>query len=294
MSTPFRVTQGVRQGDPLSCPLFDLAIEPLACCIRNDHNIKGITIPGIEQAIKIKLFVDDTNLFLNKEDRLDHIQQALNKWCKASGAKFYIDKIEIIPIGTEEHRKTVVECRKINLSDEQPLLQRICIAGDGEAVRILGAWIGNKVSNITPWEPIINTIKTKLKAWEKMHPTMNSRQLIIQAVIGGHTQFLVKSQGMLTTIELTITKIINKFIWGQEATPRIVSTMLQAPIENGGLRILNIKARNEAIKIMWLKAYLNFSPSCQPWVIQQLLAFLPPSSQYVYDSSSYPVLSPAL
>jgi hypothetical protein len=28
-SEPFKVTQGVQQGDPLSCLLFDIAIEPL-------------------------------------------------------------------------------------------------------------------------------------------------------------------------------------------------------------------------------------------------------------------------
>ena len=32
-SSTFRVRHRVQQGDPLSCPLFDLAIEPLACRI---------------------------------------------------------------------------------------------------------------------------------------------------------------------------------------------------------------------------------------------------------------------
>jgi len=63
-----------------------MAIEPLACSIRADLNIKGIVIPGIENTIKVTLFANDTNLFLNKDDQLDHIQGILDKWCRASGA----------------------------------------------------------------------------------------------------------------------------------------------------------------------------------------------------------------
>jgi hypothetical protein len=39
LSTPFQVTWGVRQDDPLSCLLFNLVIEPLACLIRNCPDI---------------------------------------------------------------------------------------------------------------------------------------------------------------------------------------------------------------------------------------------------------------
>ncbi len=104
LSSPFRVTRGVRQGDPLSCALFNLAIEPLACRIRSDENIKGLEIPGIEEKIIISLYADDTNLFLNRQDSLDYVQATLEEWCKASGVKFNIDKTEIVPIGTPDHR----------------------------------------------------------------------------------------------------------------------------------------------------------------------------------------------
>ena len=69
MSEPFKVTRGVHQGDPLSCLLFDMAIEPLVCKIRNSESIEGLNIPGLQENIKINLFTDGTTLYLNKNDR---------------------------------------------------------------------------------------------------------------------------------------------------------------------------------------------------------------------------------
>ena len=65
LSSPFQVQRGIRQGDPLSCPIFDLTIEPLTCMIREDENIKGFAIPGLEKPIKVNIFADDTSLYLS-------------------------------------------------------------------------------------------------------------------------------------------------------------------------------------------------------------------------------------
>ena len=85
------------------CALFNIAIEPLACRIRNDPRIKGISIPGLIDKLVIKLFADNTDLYLGKEDDFQLIQTILDEWCHISGAKFNKEKTKIIPIGRKEH-----------------------------------------------------------------------------------------------------------------------------------------------------------------------------------------------
>ena len=62
-------------------------------------------------------------------------------------------------------------------------------------------------------------------------------------------------------IEKTITDIIRNFIWEENTSPRIALKYLHNKVEEGGLNLLNIRARNEAIEIIWLKTYLNMSSS---------------------------------
>ena len=72
-SEPFRVTRGVRQGDPLSCLLFDMAIKPLACSLRNCNELEGLNIPGVDGKLIVNLFADDTTVYLSKNDKFDTV-----------------------------------------------------------------------------------------------------------------------------------------------------------------------------------------------------------------------------
>jgi exonuclease III len=106
MSEPFEVTRGVRQGDPLSCILFNLAIEPLACMLRSDANLKGHQIKGRRDKLIVNLFADDTLIYLGPGDKMGDLQTTLDKWCAASGAKFNEEKTEVIPLGSPAQRKS--------------------------------------------------------------------------------------------------------------------------------------------------------------------------------------------
>jgi len=264
LSTNFRVTHGVRQGDPLSCLLFDLAIEPLACMLRSSPNLRGFSIPGITQKVIVTLYADDTTVFLSNTDSYTDLQRILLQWCLASGARFNLEKTEIVPIGSPEHRARVISTRCIHTSDP-PLHDNICIAKDSHAVRCLGAWIGNGLKESTPWNPVLDKVRNTLTRWNRGSPSLDAKGYIIQMFAGGMTQFLTKAQGMPTEIESALVKIIREFMWGSTAPPPLSLQRLYAPKNEGGLALLNIPTRNKAVSLTWLKAYLDLSSSRPTW-----------------------------
>ena len=264
-SAPYQVKRGVRQGDPLSCFLFDIGIEPLACLVRNAQEIKGYNIPGVEEKLAINLFADDTVLYLSKEDRLDKVLKTLDEWCAASGAKFNKEKTEIIPIGTEAHREEMSRTRKLHPEDD-PIQADVQIAKDGEATRSLGSWVGNKTVETKPWEPIIDLVHNDLERWKKTRPTLDGKRLIAQAIVGGRTQFLTRAQGMPDNIRIALAKEIKEFMWEETShAPRLSMAHLESEKSIGGVKLLNLKIRNEAIELIWLKEYLNLTQTRATW-----------------------------
>ena len=262
ISEAFLVTRGVRQGDPMSCILFDLSIEPLAANIRTS-SIRGIDVPSLDEKVKVSLFADDTTVVLTEHNSFSQLMDILGDWCEMSGAKFNVEKTEVIPIGTPEYRRHLVETRAMNETGET-IPAPIHIARDREATRILGAWVGNDVNPTEPWRKIVETIKKDLKRWEARYPTIEEKQLIVQMVAGGKTQFLARAQGMPELVQEEVHKAIMEFVWGKDRASMNIGDAAQDP-EWGGRKIMNIAKRNEAIDLMWIKQYLNLGPNRPKW-----------------------------
>ena len=83
-------------------------------------------------------------------------------------------------------------------------------------------------------------------------------------VVGGMTQYLAKVQTMPKEIEGTLTKIIRNFVWDGKKPPVNIDT-LNLPVKQGGVKLLDLKARNQAIDIMWLKSYLDLTSKRPMW-----------------------------
>lgn len=263
LSRMFEIIRGMRQGDPMSCILFDLAIEPLAVALRKS-SLRGLELPGAAERLITSLFADDTTTFLHESDSYADLKTILAEWCTAARAKFNIPKTEVIPVGTIEYRERVRETRRLTPGDE-PIDADIRIVPEGVAVRSLGAWIGNNIDDATPWEPILATIRENLERWSRRKPTMRGKKLVIGLEVGSRTQYLTRVQTMPRTVENKLIKMTREFIWDGNKHPPINLDTLCKPIEQGGIGLLDLKARNEAIDLMWAKEYLQLSPSRPKW-----------------------------
>ena len=70
VSKYFPISRSTRQGCPIAPLLYVLQIEPMACAIRQNPQIKGILIPNKDKKIecKINMFTDDTQLLIRTKN----------------------------------------------------------------------------------------------------------------------------------------------------------------------------------------------------------------------------------
>ncbi|KAF9542899.1 hypothetical protein CPC08DRAFT_745369 [Agrocybe pediades] len=163
-------------------------------------NLQGFKIKGEAERLITTLFADDTTVWLSAQDNFEDLQVILEKWCRVSGAKFNITKTVILPVGTPEYRIQLQYTRKLNENGRE-IPADMQIAEDGTPVRVLGAYVGNKLDQVAIWTPVLEKIDTQLANWDKGHHTQDGRRLIIGMVVGSLTQYLTRVQGMTLEIE---------------------------------------------------------------------------------------------
>ncbi|KAL9965974.1 hypothetical protein ACROYT_G023977 [Oculina patagonica] len=97
VTSSFQLKRGVRQGDPLSPFLFIIALETLAVNIRNNKQIKGISVDGNE--LKLTIFADDMTSFVRDRASFFVLMNTVKLFGRYAGLKMNHEKTEILPLG---------------------------------------------------------------------------------------------------------------------------------------------------------------------------------------------------
>ena len=240
ISTPFNLKRGVRQGCPISMPLYVLGAEIFAIYIRNRRNIKGIKLNT--QEYKICQFADDTTFFLVGTNSLNQLTEAIQLYETASGAKLNPSKCEGLWMGAYKNN---------NMS---PLGYK----WGNKKIKILGITFGNPgiSTDLDNWENKIQKILKSIHLWSNLKLSYKGKRLVINQLFLSKLWYVAHILPIPKNIINQLEYEITKFLWSNKKIHTNKRT-IHLPIIEGGLQITNIKSQVEALHLTWISKALN-------------------------------------
>ena len=248
----YKIRNGVKQGDALSCILFILAVEPLLRNINKDNSISCLKIGGIEIP-KALAYADDVACIIHPDSNnlqkiFDHYQAMSN----VSGLNLNADKTELITNSNSSAQYSLiynqaavplVSCKDIKLNG-------IYISYDIDWVRVKN------------FEKIYSSVEKQLKMWSSRSLSLLGKIQIFktfglsQILFGGSTIMFSKQE------DSQLTNLIYKFIWtrnmdGNKAPDRIKRSILNHKVKSLGFGMLEYKEVITSIRVKNVLRLLN-------------------------------------
>ena len=246
----FKLKRSIRQGCPISALLFLLVAEMLAIKIRNDPNINGITINETEY--KLSMMADDTTLIVTNLDSFGSAIKIFKEFSDCSGLKLNLNKTEIIPIGKSKQTNVQI-----------PIHLREIKIKHGP-FKALGVWFADtqEIINNLNFDDRIKNMETTINIWKCRSLSLKGKITIIKTLILPQVQFLFSMVYVGEKIINRIEKLLYSFIWNNNVH-KIKKSTLIAPIEFGGLGMIDVRACNLTAKGTWIRRLLG--PECSKW-----------------------------
>ena len=254
-SLRFSLRWGVRQGDPLSCLLFNFSIEPLAMRLRS--RIKGLSVHGLAPA-KVALYADDINLFLSEDDSIPGLASCLEVTSLAVGSKFNLEKTDVKPVGTEGFVRKCHEEQRMGPST----LPGAYILLPGDPLRILGVWISDTSLALPHWKQIEHHISKLIRQWTAIGVSVQNRCVLAKALMQSRCYHLLDGNGIPARTLSKLSRKISGFVRGRFSAESY--NTLEAPLDEGGLNCPSLFTRKRAYDLRFL-SHLVSSPRSTPW-----------------------------
>ena len=237
-----KLERGLRQGCPLSMPLYVLTAETMAINIRKNPNIHGILSPQSEKEVKLSQFADDTTLLLTDESSITETFKVFDRYERASGAKINKSKCKGLWSGAFAHR-----------TDQ---LHGFDWYNDYIPDKILGQYFGNADCTERNWEEKIQKIINILEAWRHRELSFKGRALLINSLVTSTLWYNVTSLAVPSWAIQQIEQVIYCFFWNNKH-PLVNRDILALPLKEGGFNIPRLETRIQAFRLNTLRRLLS-------------------------------------
>jgi hypothetical protein len=239
LARPFRQRRGLRQGDPLSPFLFNLAFEAFLCAVNADFGIEGITIRTKDGATKFFAYADDLAVFIRSWAEWEQLKRLFQQFGAISNARLNVDKTVVFPLGQQSPTlKQQFQAAGIEWVD-----------GDSdEPTRYLGYPIVHTPAQL---EFFYDKLATKIERAADIHSarqlSVKGRALIANALLLATLWHVARVHPPTTRITERINKAIRTFTMPFFPRPSLATAQLTK--DRGGLGLLNITHQSTAFQL---------------------------------------------
>ena len=236
------MSRGVRQGDPLSPYLFIICAELLADAMKQNGQINGITVNNEE--FLLRQYADDTFFLLDgTQTSLSQCLDTLELFGECSGLKVNVEKTKAVWLGSKRFSKDIL------------LLEKNLAWVFNEPFDILGITFFVETQQIVEYNyrMKLDEVRKLLDSWSwRLLSIIGKIQVIKSLAISKFVHLFTTLPTPNDSFLKELETLFFSFIWGGKGD-KIARKIIINDIENGGLKMTDIRSFAKALKISWIK-----------------------------------------
>uniref|UniRef100_A0A8C5Q087 Reverse transcriptase domain-containing protein n=1 Tax=Leptobrachium leishanense TaxID=445787 RepID=A0A8C5Q087_9ANUR len=226
LSASFQISNGTRQGCPLSPLLFALSLEPFLEAVRRNTAIPGMKGAYLEH--KVTAYADDLLFFLTDvRQSLPAVLGTFESYGKLAGLKINMTKSEILNV-------SVPDGEAARLRDTFPF--HWCDI----QMRYLGIWLTPTLQELFALNflPLLGTIRDDLILWNNKLLSWMGRVAVFKMNVLPHVLYLLQTVPVALpgSFFKSFRSEMIKFVWAGRR-PRLRLSVLYRTKEAGGLAL---------------------------------------------------------
>ena len=245
LSKFWKKERGSNQGCPLSPGIYLLMAEIMANKLRNNKEIRGIKVGGIEYLIS--QFTDDTDLYLWYDQKnIDATFKTLSGIEENTGLRISYDKTTMYRVGSLANTDTkLITPRKINWSNEYINTLGVNLYNDNEL----------REQNLME---VVNKMEAISNMWYYRTMSLMGKVVVINSLMASLFVYRMQTIPLLSDrLAQKIDDMFNKFLWHGKK-PKISLQILQKKKEDGGLGLVDIRAKHKSLLFNWILDTMHY------------------------------------
>ena len=180
MSPPIQLLRGLRQGFPLSSPLYVIQREVTTVNINKNKNTKGIKIANNNKEVKISQYAEHSNFLLTEQESIKFVINFFEKFNKATGSSINSEKTKVLPTNTDQ------------TSYIQKHEKNITILEQYQYIEISGIFSSEDLKDtiLLKWQNTLTKTENHIQKMSTRQLSLHRKSMLINTLILAKTIFL--------------------------------------------------------------------------------------------------------